>query len=274
MFLPGFGSVQRFLAPDVEPWPFWEVHDPESDFRVDHGAWAEFLDTHLRRSADDVHLIAYGEVSQADIAKLDGYLRSLIDMPVRRLSRDEQLAYWINLYNALTVRLVLREYPVRSIRDISLGGGGLAGGPWDAKLVSVEGQRLSLNDIEHRIIRPIWPDPRIHYAVNCAAIGCPNLAATPWVGRSLEADLDAAGRAYVNNPRGVSFRGDKIHVSRIYDWFVEDFGGDEASVLNHLRQFADPELSERLAQSGRIAGQFYDWRLNDATGLELVQPVL
>lgn len=266
-FLMGFGSVQRFLAPDSEPWPFWEAHNPDSRRTVDHRAWADFLGNHLRKSADGVHLIAYGDVSDADVADLDRYLRQLVDTPVRRLNRDEQLAYWFNLYNALTVRLVLREYPVESIRDIDLGGGGLAGGPWGATLVTVEGQRLSLNDIEHRIVRPIWQDPRIHYAVNCAAIGCPNLAASPWTGRDIDARLDAAARAFVNNPRGVSFRRNGAHVSRIYDWFVEDFGGDEEGVLDHLVRYAQPELGARLQNEGRIAGQFYDWRLNDATGL-------
>ncbi|MEM1130419.1 MAG: DUF547 domain-containing protein [Pseudomonadota bacterium] len=267
LVLPAFGSVQRFLAPDAEPWPFWEAHDPTSRRTIDHGAWAAFLDTNLRRSTDGVHLVAYGDVSPQDIAELDRYLRDLVDTPVLQLNRNEQLAYWINLYNALTVRLVLREYPVRSIRDINLGGGGVAGGPWAAKLVTVEGNRISLNDIEHRIIRPIWRDPRIHYAVNCAAIGCPNLAASPWRGDGVNAALEAAGRAYVNNPRGVSFRRNGPHVSRIYDWFVEDFGGNEQAVLDHLLRFAEPDLTTRLREEGRISGQFYDWRLNDAAKL-------
>lgn len=266
-FLMGFGSVQRLLAPDAEPWPFWEAHDPDSRRSVDHSPWARFLDKYLRRSADGVHLIAYGEISKADVAFLDLYLRSLLETPVRRLNREEQLAYWFNLYNALTVRVVQRAYPVGSIRDINLGGGGLAGGPWGATLVTVEDQRLSLNDIEHRIIRPIWQDPRIHYAVNCAAIGCPNLAAVPWSGRDLDARLDAAAHAFVNNPRGVSFRRKGVQVSRIYDWFVEDFGGNEEGVLDHLTSFAQPELAANLRSEGRIAGQFYDWRLNDATSL-------
>lgn len=266
--LPGFGSVQRVLAPDTEPWPFWDAHDPSDRREVDHGAWAAFLAQYMRKSADGVSLIAYADVSNADIAALDIYLRQLVETPVRQLNRDEQLAYWINLYNAVTVRVVLRDYPVASIRDIALGGGGIAGGPWGAKLVIVEGQRISLNDIEHRIIRPIWRDPRIHYAVNCAAIGCPNLGDTPWRGSGIGAQLETAGRAYVNNPRGVTFRSDGPHVSRIYDWFIEDFGGSETSVLNHLLRFADRDLAQRLRQAGNIAGQFYDWRLNDATGLK------
>ncbi len=261
--LPGFGSVQRVLAPDAEPWPFWEAHDPQNRRQLDHTGWARFLDSYLRQSADGVHLIDYGAVSEPSVRDLDRYLRGLIDTPVRSLNRDEQLGYWFNLYNAVTVRLVLRAYPVGSIREIDLGGGGIAGGPWDAKVVTVEGARLSLNDIEHRIIRPIWQDPRIHYAVNCAAVGCPNLAAAPWRGRDLERRLDAAARAYVNNARGVAFRRGGVEVSRIYDWFVEDFGGTEEGVLEHLLRYAEPGLAARLRAAGRITGQFYDWRLND-----------
>jgi hypothetical protein len=175
------------------------------------------------------------------------------------------MAFWINLYNALTLQVVARRHPVDSIRDIDISPGWFSDGPWDAVLVSVEGEALTLNDIEHRILRPIWRDPRIHYAVNCASLGCPNLAQTPYRARQLEAQLERAARAFVNHPRGVKAEQGRVTASRIYDWYREDFGTSEAELLAHLRRYAAPGLAARLAAAGAIAGYAYDWNLN---GLE------
>ena len=123
-----------------------------------------------------------------------------------QLNQSEQFAYWVNLYNAKTVDLVVAHYPVRSIRDIGISGL-LATGPWGKKVVRVEGVDLSLDDVEHKILRPLWRDPRIHYAVNCASAGrCPNLARSAYTGASLEAMLKVAARDYVNSPRGASIQ--------------------------------------------------------------------
>jgi hypothetical protein len=129
----------------------------------------------------------------------------------------------------------------------------------------VEGKRMSLDDIEHGTMRPFFRDPRVHYAVNCASIGCPNLWPRVWRAATLEAELDAAAAAYVNHPRGVTILSDgRLRVSSIYTWFREDFGGDEAGVIAHLRQFAAPPLRQRLAGRTSIAEDTYDWELNNA----------
>ena len=134
-------------------------------------------------------------------------------------SRREQKAFWINLYNALTVRLVAESYSVGSIRDIA--------SPFDTKVVEVEGQPLSLNDIEHRILRPIWSDARIHYAVNCAAIGCPNLLPVAFTGPNTGQLLELAAHGYINHRRGARIEDGGLIVSKIYGWFTEDFGSSE-----------------------------------------------
>ncbi len=162
------------------------------------------------------------------------------------LRRPEQLAYWINLYNALTVQVVLDHYPVASIHDIAISPGLLAIGPWDKPLIEIEGAAVSLNDIEHRILRPIWRDPRIHYAVNCASIGCPDLQARAFTAETAEALLEAAARAYVNHPRGARVEAGELTVSSIYAWYREDFGGTEAGVIAHLKRYAAPELAKAL----------------------------
>jgi hypothetical protein len=131
--------------------------------------------------------------------------------------------------------------------------------------VTVEGKRMSLDDIEHGTMRPFFRDPRVHYAVNCASIGCPNLWPRVWRAATLEAELDAAAAAYVNHPRGVTVLPDgRLRISSIYTWFREDFGGNEAGVIAHLRQFAAPPLSQRLSGRTSIAEDAYDWALNNA----------
>ncbi len=262
---PHPAEAQRFealFAPRAKLWERWTAHDPRSAIAVDHRAWDGFLARHRRALPDGTARLAYGAVAPADRQALEGYVSALVGVPVDRLSRAEQFAYWVNLYNAMTVRTVLHAYPVGSIRDINLSGGVFVRGPWDAKLMNVAGEALSLNDVEHRILRPIWQDPRVHYALNCAAIGCPNLAAQAFTAANTEALLEAGARAYVNDPRGVTVTADGLRLSSIYNWFGEDFGG-EAGIVPHLLRYAAAPLAERIRANPRIAGFGYDWALND-----------
>ncbi len=131
-------------------------------------------------------------------------------------------------------------------------------------MIKVENESLSLNDVEHRILRPIWRDARVHYAVNCASFGCPNLAPTAYNAETMEGSLTEAARTYINHRRGVSIEGGRLYVSTIYEWFVEDFGGNEKGVLDHIRHYAISKLAKRLARIAAIDGYRYDWALNDA----------
>ncbi len=256
-------AIERYFVPEAELWPRWTRRDGASVLAVEHGQWNEFLAKFRRAGPDGIARIAYRAVAPIDRARLDDYLTLLRGAPVDRLSGDQQLAYWINLYNALTVRIVLDRYPVASIRDI--GSGGLFDwGPWNRKLFTVENETVSLNDIEHRILRPIWRDARLHYAVNCASLGCPNLAARAYESTHLDPMFEAAARDYVNHPRGAKPVADGLVVSKIYGWFAGDFGGGDGAVLDHLRRYAAPELRARIDGRPRIADYAYDWRLNDA----------
>ena len=256
-------SVTVSAAPKAELWERWTAHDAASTATIDHSAWDRFLKANLVFDGDGINRLAYGRVTATDRDALARYLETLSAVPISRYARDEQLAYWINLYNALTVKVIVDHYPVQSIRDIDISPGWFSVGPWDKKLIEVEKESLSLNDIEHRILRPIWRDARVHYTVNCASIGCPNLAPTAYDAETMDASLNEGARAYINHPRGVSIEGGKLYVSKIYDWFVEDFGGDEKSVLDHLRRYADPELAKSLADFAARDGTRYDWGLND-----------
>ncbi len=227
---------------------------------VDHSAWDAFLAEYARLDGDGLRRIDYSAAS-AGRGALQDYLALLQSVDPTTLPRPEQFAYWANLYNAATVEVVLAAYPVESIRKI--GGSLFSPGPWGEEVVTVAGRALSLDDIEHGILRPIWGDPRIHYAVNCASVGCPNVGASAFRAEGLEEALDAAARDYVNHPRGAEVRNGRLYVSSIYDWFDVDFGGDDAGVIAHLRSFADPELAGALEGITRISGDDYDWALND-----------
>lgn len=251
-------------APKAEPWARWTAADPRSTLSVDHGAWDAFLSAYVSEGADGVNRVAYARVGAAGRQALAGYLGRLAAVPVGRLTRDAQRAFWINLYNALTVKVVLDHYPVKSIRDIDISPGLFSDGPWGRKLIDVDGAAISLDDIEHRILRPIWKDARIHYALNCASVGCPQLQPTAFTAVNAEALLDRAARQYVNHPRGVVVAGGRLVVSSLYKWYAADFGGGDGAIIAHLKRYAEPALKAKLDGVRDIADDHYDWALNDA----------
>ncbi len=259
--LAGFVSLEALFAPKAELWPRWTAHDPASTVWIDHGDWTRFLRTYVKPDPTGLNRVDYRGVTAADRKALGEYINRLSALPVSRYSRPEQFAYWVNLYNALTVAQVLKHYPLNSIRDISSGLFG--SGPWDESLVEIEGEDVSLNDIEHRILRPIWKDPRIHYAVNCASVGCPNLLRSAFTAGTAESMLEDAAIGYVNSPRGARIDANGLTVSSIYVWFQDDFGGTDAAVIAHLRRYADAPLKQRLAGRESIEDHAYDWSLNE-----------
>ena len=259
-------ALHGLFAPKAELWERWTAHDPSAPATIDHRPWQRFLEGYVRRDAAGLNRVAYGRVGAADKAALERYLGGLAATPISGFRRPEQLAYWINLYNGLTVKLVLEYRGVESIRDIDISPGLVSDGPWGRKLIEVEGVPVSLDDIEHRILRPIWRDPRLHYALNCAAEGCPNLPLTAFTGRNAEALLTRSARDFVNSGRGVRFEHGELVVSSLYVWFKADFGGSDAAVIAHLRRYAEPALAARLAAhlAARrgIDDDAYDWTLN------------
>ena len=253
-----------FVPPKAKRWERWARHDPESTQEIDHGAWARFLDANLRDFEDGTTLVAYSRVSKADADALDDYVNAMGRLPVSQYARGEQLAYWINLYNARTVQLVLAYFPVDDLRHIKISPGRFAFGPWDKKILVIEGEHLSLNDVEHRILRPLWQDNRLHYALNRAAIGSPNLLAEPFEAGNAERLFDRAARGFINHPRGVRVDKGRLTVSRLYLWYEPDFGGSVKGVLDHLREHAAAALGQELAAVRRIDAYDYYWELNEA----------
>jgi hypothetical protein len=240
---------------------------PSSSQAVDHSTWDSLLKTYVKPGADGINRVDYAAFRKSGQSDLKLYTGRLETIDPRNLDRSEQFALLTNLYNAKTIDIVLDHYPVKSIKDISLGGTLLAtftGGAWKAKVTRLAGVELSLDDIEHGILRPIFKDPRVHYAVNCASIGCPNIGTEAFTGAKLDQQLDAAARTYVNHPRGIKIVDTSAAVSSIYTWFKADFGGEDRSVIAHLLKYASPPLVEKLRTVSSISFQPYDWGLNDA----------
>lgn len=231
----------------------------------DFGSWGDFLASTVHLDASGASHVDYAGVTPGQKRALADYLRMMQMVAPEILSRPDQAAFWINLYNAQTVQVILDHFPVASIRDINISPGIFSRGPWGKKLLQVGGKPLSLDDIEHGILRPGWKDPRIHYAVNCASKGCPNLQAVPFEAATLESMLDKAARSFVNHPRAARLSGGKLVVSSIYHWFAEDFGGRKG-VLPHLRNYARGATADLLAGRTDYDEHDYDWSLNQWVG--------
>jgi hypothetical protein len=265
-FIAGLGLLLSPFAAQAEAPMALVKHTAGSAAVVDHAVWDGLLKAHVVKGADGLNRVAYAKL-KPDHAKLKAYVASLEATDVGKLDRPEQFAFWANLYNAKTIDVVLDKYPVKSIKDVSLGGGLkslVGGGPWQAKIIKVAGQSMSLDDIENVVLRPTFKDPRVHYSVNCASVGCPNLATEALTGAKLEAQLEAGARAFINSPRGIVIEGGKAKASSIYDWFRADFGGSDAAVIAHMKKYAEPALKAKLDVLASIASHDYDWTLADA----------
>ncbi len=264
-------AVLTETAQAQNPTSFFAKHGSSTAGAVDHSAWTALLERYVVEGRGGLNRVNYRAFKSGGHKALKNYVGRLQSVDPRKLDRLEQFAFWANLYNAKTIDVVLDNYPVKSIRDISLDDslfGALAssvgaGGPWKTKIMNVAGVKLSLDDIEHKILRPVFKDPRVHYAVNCASIGCPNLAREAFTGANLNAQLDAGASAYINSPRGFSVSGGRVTASSIYKWFQSDFGGSKSGVIEHALVYASPKLKAALRDANSISSYDYDWTLND-----------
>lgn len=233
-------------------------------------AYEALLQRYVSVAADGINRVDYAgwHKTVADRKALDDYITRASMRKPSQMQRAEAMSFWGNVYNAVTLKVVLDAFPVNSIRDIKSDAWldpKAYLGPWRQQRVTIEGRKLSLDDIEHSVLRPTFKDPRVHYMVNCASIGCPNLMARAWRAATLDTDLDNAARSFINHPRAVSvLTSGAIKVSSIYKWFMDDFGGNDAGVISHLRSFARPELAKALSKLSTIAEDGYDWSLNIA----------
>ena len=220
---------------------------------VDNSLYGGLLEKYVKKG-----VVNYQGFKNEETA-LDQYLKVLEKVDLRALSRNEQFAFYINAYNAWTIKLILTDYPgVKSIKDL----GSFFKSPWKKKIARIDGKIITLDDIEHNILRPGFKDPRVHFAINCAAESCPPLRSGPYRGDELDQQLDEMTSAFINDPSRNRLEGNKLHVSKIFDWFEEDFKGD---IPGFFLKYAKGDLKERLeVKGGKIRVEYldYNWSLN------------
>lgn len=210
----------------------------------DHSLW----NTELSTFVDDKGRVNY-DAWIKNTEGLDQYLMSLSEKAVEsNWTKNQRLAYWINAYNAFTIRLILDHYPVSSITQI------YDGKAWDEKWIDLGGKKYSLNDIEHEIIRPQFKEPRIHFAVNCAARSCPPLANMAFTAENLESLLQEQTVAFVRDQRFNQLAPQMVQISKIFEWYREDFGV--------LIEFLNKYSTTPIRSNAQIGFLEYDWDLN------------
>jgi hypothetical protein len=219
----------------------------------DTGLYAELLGRYVHDGQVD-----YAGLKKEE-ARLDLYLESLEKTDTGLLSPRDQFAFYINAYNAWTLKLILGAYPgITSIKDL----GSVFKSPWKIKIARIDGDVITLDDIEHAILRPRFKDPRIHFAVNCASRSCPVLGSEPYLGDILDRQLDGATRRFINDPRHNRLEGDTLYVSSIFKWYAGDFDND---IVGFFIRFSDGKPAQALTgnRTGvKIRYLDYDWSLN------------
>ncbi len=218
---------------------------PPAAAKPSHSEW----DALLRQNVSSSGKVNY-KGFKANLGKLDAYLEQLAKNPIQSdWSRGEKMAYWINAYNAFTVKLILDNYPLSSITKLH------SGKPWDVKWIKLGDKTYSLNNIENDILRPQYKDARIHFAVNCAARSCPPLLNRAWTASNLNSNFEKQAKAFVNNAKFNQIGADKVMLSKIFDWY----GGDFGNLIDYLNKYA----ATKINSGAKVEFMEYDWALNE-----------
>jgi len=222
-----------------------EIVEQVAAVKPDHSVWDRFLKLHVSSAG----VVNYKGIL-ANKPELNAYCKNLADHPIKEdWSRNEKMAYWINAYNAFTIKLIIDNYPVAKIIDLE------GGKPWDKKWIKLGAKIYSLNQIENDILRPVYKEPRIHFAVNCAAKSCPPLLNRAWTAANLESNFEKQSKAFINNVKYNQISDGAANLSKIFDWYGEDFGD--------LRSYINKYSSQKIGDGDEIKFMEYDWRLND-----------
>jgi hypothetical protein len=227
---------------------------PNNSNPVSHDIWNGLLQKNVDANG---HVNYKGFKSEE--AQLEKYLNILraAHPNTDKWSKDERLAYWINAYNAFTVELIIKNYPCKSIKDL---GGAIykVNTPWDIKFITIQGITYDLNNIEHDIIRKEFNEPRIHFAVNCASVSCPNLRNEAFVASRLNEQLDDQARKFINDKSKNNISANSAQLSKLFTWFKGDFT-KEGTVVAFINKYGTVKLSEKA----KIDYLEYNWNLNE-----------
>ena len=242
----------RTVAPPaptkVAPTPSKQAPATKPNFALSH----DQFDALLRR-----HVSSSGKVNYSGFKKdkpeLEAYLSLLKKNPPKSdWSKNKEMAYWINLYNAFTIKTILDAYPVKSIMDID------GGKVWDKRTTTVGGKAYTLNDIEKKQLLKRFREPRVHFAVNCAAASCPPLLNKAWTEDNIQRCYSKQAKAFINNATHNTLGASKVELSQIFNWYADDFGGKD-KVVAYIKKYAETEVKS----SAKVSFKTYNWSLND-----------
>ncbi len=222
---------------------------------IDHIIWDSLLQKHV---FDDGLVDYQGFIS--DSIPFNKYLTLLRNNHPNKKhwSREERLAYWINAYNAFTVKMIVDHYPTKSIKDIK-NGIPFINTVWDIKFIKIEGVEYDLNNIEHGILRPKFKEPRVHFAINCASYSCPPLRNEAYTAEKIDAQLTDQAKIFLSDIRKNKITIGQIKISKIFSWFKNDFLVKEKSIQSFINQFTEVEISK----NAKITYYDYNWTLNE-----------
>jgi hypothetical protein len=221
---------------------------------VQHGEWDALVKKHVSKNG----MVDYQGFLK-DKKQLQVYLDKLsANRPTSKWSKTEKMAFWINAYNAFTVKLIVDHYPVKSIKDIKKGIP-FVNSVWDIAFIPMGKEKIDLNYIEHTILRKEFKDPRIHAAINCASFSCPLLRNEAYTAVRLDEQLNDAMRRFVNDSQRNQLDKSNIKISKIFSWFAGDFKLNGSSVVDYLNKYA----KKRVQPNAKIDFLEYQWELND-----------
>ncbi len=239
-------------------WSIWDKSNESNSAAINHQALDQFLTTYvIANHPSGINRFRYADVNRRESKKLDKYIKRMAKLDPRDYSRREQKAYWLNLYNALTIQNILQSYPIKSLANSSIKR---------KNLVKVNGLKLSLEDIQNRILRPIWQDHKVIFGLSCATLGCPNIQNHAYTAINSSKLLKKSAREFINHPRGLEFDKREMQASRIFDWYSSDFGAkvgtDNKQLMKLFAHYADDSKALYLLGFKGDIHYAYDARLN------------
>ena len=254
-------ETAEIVEPDEQLEPETEITNTENEIIKDptptktgelpkgsefnHNTWNGLLREHVS-SSGKVNYKGF----KSDISTLNAYLKELENNPIQNnWSKAKKMAYWVNAYNAFTIKLIVDNYPVSSITKLH------GGKPWDVKWIKLGEQTYSLNNIENDILRPKYKDARIHFAVNCAAQSCPPLLNQAWTESNLEQLFEKQAKAFINNPKFNTIKSKEVEISKIFEWYAVDFG----NIIDYLNQYTNTPINK----NAKVKYKEYNWALNE-----------
>ena len=237
---------------------FSEIHA----FDFSHSAWTSVLQKYVVVKGP-IGQVKYRELKN-NPSGLDAYLKQLQGVKEREFkgwNKQQQYVFWVNAYNAFTVKLIVDNYPVKSIKKL----GSLFRSPWKKRFFALLGKQRHLDEIEHDILRAQFSEPRTHFALNCASIGCPALLGEAYTAKKMERQLEQQTKVFLRDTSRNKISGKQVVVSKIFDWFKEDFAKNEQSVQKFIAPYItdDPAIQAKLRRGEfAISYSTYDWNLN------------